>query len=141
MTPIEVNVLGANITANVTCGEFPVVGDPRIITTGGHLDVNFTWTQTGLFWTVLPANAVWEIEAVFEQIGGGEEFANPKVVVPHVLLTPHVFSQTINVTVGNGPFQINPGRIYQVYAKITLKVNNVIIACGFGECNSIHVME
>ena len=142
MTPIEVGIVVPNsLTANVTCGEFPVLGDQRIISRGGHLDVDFKWTQTGVLWRILPPNAFWEIEAVFEQIGGGEEFANPVVRVPHVIADPHTYNQTIHVTVGNGADQINPGAIYKVYAKITLKVSGVVVACGFGECESIHVME
>ena len=142
MTPIEVGIVVPNaLTANVTCGEFPIVGDQRIISAAGHLDVDFTWTQTGVLWRILPPNAVWELEAVFEQIGRGEERANPIVRVAHVLADPHVYNETIHVKVGPGLDEINQGRIYKVYAKITLKVAGVVVACGFGECESIHVME
>lgn len=142
MTPIEVGIVVPNaLTANITVGEFPVVGSQRIISAGGHLDVDFKWTQTGVLWRILPPNAQWELEAVFEQIGRGEERANPIVRVSHVPADPHTYNETIHVGVGNGVDQINPGGIYKVYAKVTLKVNGIVVACGFGELESVHVME
>lgn len=153
-TPIEVILPGGTLTANVKCGEWPEVGNARIITTPGHLDIDFEWSQNGAIWQVLPPGASWKCEAIFELAGVGEVPAtpsNPSVSVPHVAASTNTYSTSLHIgVIGSTPapgsarpyFEyLEAGKIYKVYVKLTLIVNGVVLACGFGECDSIHVME
>jgi hypothetical protein len=137
-----VPMLGTLTGASVTCGEFPAVGNQRIITPGGHLNVDVRWTQDGVLWAILPLGTQWKVEAVFEQIGGAEEGANPSFQEPHVLVPHNHYFTRLHVTTGAGADQLNTGAIYKVYAKITLTVAGNVIACGFGECDeTVHIMD
>ncbi len=153
-TDVEVVLSGGSLTAHVTCGEWPEVGTPTIITTPGHLDTDFEWDQSGAIWHILPATAKWTLECVFEMQGPGEIDPlrpYPTYEVPHVPADSHHYQQSLHVGVHGQPpasgtatpyfDYLDAGHIYAVFTKLSLIVGGHVIACGFGRCPDIHMME
>ena len=117
-------------TAAETLGGGPAVMNPSIVDRSNNFTITTSFsTLGGIFNTWSSPTAVWNAEAIFEQMGGGEfagTFPGTEVYIQTAALQPY----TITITIPSA--SLPPAGVYRGVLRVWLNLGaSPTVVCGF----------
>jgi hypothetical protein len=111
----------------------------RILTKGADLVSEFEITYQGTLFALIDDGETWKVETWLENVGGKLDTNERKTTkISH---KQTAIQQTVTGQVSFNYSDLVAGDIYKLVYKVELKVNNVLIVCGFSEGEIFHVSE
>jgi hypothetical protein len=125
---------------NVPVGCCPSgIENSKILTKGADIVSEFEITYQGTLFALIDDGETWKVETWLENVGGKpDKNERKKTNISH---KQTALQQTIKGEVSFNYSDLVPGDMYKMVYKVELKVNGVLIVCGFSEGEIFHVSE